>query len=530
MMPKKITPETILDLVLRRWYVLAAPLALALMVAVFLTVTLPRLYRSETTILVQPQEVPENYVQPTVTYGVEERLQAMSQQIMSRTKLLEIAGEFTLYPGLKDSPEEDLVDRMRADIDLETGGKERHGNKEVSYFRLSYAYAKPETARQVLTRVASLFIEENLKIRAQQARLTTDFLEKELTGMKVKLEAQENTLSSYKQAYMGALPEQLQSNLSALSALQTELQTNQGALSAAEERSLLIQKAVADFAQAPGASPVGGGVASLPAGSPEARLTQLRQALPSLESRYTAKHPEVVKTKREIARLETELSQAPAAADSSGGEEPQRQPSLAVADRGMSGQLIQVRSEIERLKREQDGVRRKIAYYQSRVELTPRREQELATVTRDYEMMQTNYQSLLKKRIDAKMAENLETTQQGEQFRMIDPPNLPTRPFKPDLAKIFTLAVMLGLGTGLGLSFLLEYIDRSFKDVEDLEEFLHLNVLATLPLVKTEREMARERRRKLIIAGACGAALLLYLGFIVYARYTGLTIYLPLLT
>lgn len=528
MIPKKITPETLFDLALRRWYVLAGPLVAALMVAVLLAVTLPRLYRSETTILVQPQDVPPSYVQPTVTYGVEERLQAMSQQILSRTRLLEIAGQYNLYPGLKSSPEEDLVDRIRADIGLELGGKERRGNKEVQFFKLTYAYPQPETARQVLTRLASLFIEENLKIRAQQARLTTDFLEKELAEMKAKLETQEQALSSYKQAYMGALPEQLQSNLSALNSLQTELQTNQSALSAAEERYLLIQRAMSELAHAAPGTSSGMAAASLPAGSPEARLAQLRQVLPSLEARYTPKHPEVIKARREIARLEAELAQAPPPAAPAEGEK--AHPAPVAIDRGLGGQLIQVRADIERLKREQEGIRRKIGYYQQRVEMTPQREQELATLTRDYQMMQANYESLLKKRIDAKMAENLETQQQGEQFRMIDPPNLPTRPFKPDLAKMFTMAVMLGLGAGLGLTFVLEYLDRSFKDVEELEEFLGVGVLAALPLVKTERELAQARRRKLLIAAACAAALLLYIGFLAYAHYTGLTINVPLLT
>ncbi len=523
MIPKKITPESLLDLALRRWRALAAPLIVALMVALGLAVTLPRLYKSETTILVQPQEVPTNYIQPTVTYAVEDRLQAMSQQILSRTKLLEISKEFDLYAVLRDHPEEDLVDRMRADIGIELGGSQRRGGKEVSYFKLSYAYPKPETAMRVTARLASLFIEENLKIRAQQARLTTDFLEKELADMKAKLEAQEQALSAYKQRYMGELPEQLQSNLNALTGLQTQLQTNQVALSAAEERALLIQKAMTDYAQAPAAAV--GADPGLPAGSPEARLAALRAQLPSLEARYTEKHPAVVKARREIAALEAEV--APAPPEAAGEAAP---PAGATGyERGMGPQLIQVRTAIEGLKREQEAIRRKIAVYQQRVEATPKREQELATLTRDYEMMQANYESLLKKRIDAKMAENLENKQQGEQFRMIDPPNVPERPFKPDLRKLFSLAVLLGLGSSLGLTLLLEYSDRSFKDVEDLEQYLRLNVLAMIPLVKTERELRQEKRRKFFLAAACTVVLLLYAGFILYAYHSGLTLNLRLL-
>jgi polysaccharide chain length determinant protein (PEP-CTERM system associated) len=524
MIPKKITPETLLDLTVRRWYVLAGPFALAMMVAVGLAATLPRLYKSETTILVEPQEVPTSYVTPTVTYAVEDRLQAMSQQILSRTKLLEIAGEFGLYPELRKRPEEDLVERMRADIGVDLGGREKRGQQEVSYFKLSFSYPKPETAQRVTARLASLFIEENLKIRSEQAKLTTDFLEKELTDMEVKLKEKEQLVSRFKQGYMGALPEQLGANLNALTGLQTQLQTNQAGLSAAEERALLIQKAAADYAQAPSLAAPHGGLTARP-DSPAARLAALKQALAGYEARYTPQHPNVIKTRKEIARLEADLAKAP---EASGGEAPAAVP--AGFDPGMRNQLITAKADIERLKQEQAATKRKIALYQARVEATPRREQDLASLTRDYEMMQANYQSLLKKRIDAKMAENLENKQQGEQFRMIDPPNLPARPFKPDLRKLFSFALMLGLGTGVGLCFLLEYLDRSFKDTEDLEEFLHLNVLATIPLVKTEEEVRHEKRRRLVLAGAGAAALVLYSGLVFYAYWSGLTLRLPLLS
>jgi len=540
MIPKKVTPEILLDLARRRWWLLAGPLVVALMIAVFLAVTLPRLYMSETTILVQPQEVPTSYVQPTVTDAVAERLQAMSQQILSRTKLLQIVQEFSLYRNFQNRPEEDLVDRMREDIGLQTGGKEKRGNKVVSYFKLSYSYPKPDMAQRVLSRLASLFIEENLKIRSAQAKQTSDFLEKELGDTKVKLQAQEQALSTYKRGFMGALPEQLQSNLSALNGLQTEMQTTQAALSAAEERAMLLQKSMSELAAAapvPGAHP---GTPGAVTGSPEARLAQLKQALPVLESRYTPKHPEVMKTQRAIATLEQELAQKPAApadkadkaatGDKATAAAKDAAPPALTADRGLNSAYIQVRSDIERLKQQQEFTRRKIGYYQARVEATPQREQDLATLTRDYNMMEANYQSLLKKRIDAKMAENLENTQQGEQFNMIDPPNLPERPYKPNLQKLFSLAMMLGLGLGLGATFLREYTDRSFKDAEDLEECLHLNVLAAIPLVKTDQQVAAERRRKLLVAGACAAVFVVYAGFLLYARYTGLTINLPLLT
>jgi succinoglycan biosynthesis transport protein ExoP len=519
MIPEKITPSSLLELALRRRYAIAGSLAVALLVAAGLWATLPRLYRSEATILVQGQELPAAYVEPTITaYDVEDRLRAMIQEILSRARLLEIADEFHLYPDLEARPAEDVVTRMHDDITVELGDKDepaakgRWGKKEVTYFRLSFAHRQPETAMKVTARLASLFIEQNQKTRSQQARLATDLLEKELAQTKARLQAQEQMLSAYKQRYMGELPEQLQANLNTLSHLQTELQTNQVALSAAEERALLIRKALADFSQMQIEAQITKNSGSLIppptlfSGTPEERLAALKQSLPSLEARYTPKHPNVTKTRNEIARLEAELGRA------GGGDKLQ-----PVYDRDLNTQLKVARAQIERLGREQEAVLGKIGFYQRRVEATPKREQELAVLMRDYETTQANYQSLLKKRSEAKMAESAESKQKGEQYRVIDPPNLPQRPFTPRL-RLFGIALFLGLGGGLGLAFVLEAADHSFRKLEDLEEYLQLHVLAMIPLVKTERELRRERRRKFLLAAACSAIVLLYAGFIFYVR------------
>lgn len=520
MIPPKITPGLFLNIVRRRWYALAAPLAAFLMLAGGLWAVLPRVYKSEATILVQPQEVPPSYVKPTVTYGIEDRLQALSQQIMSRTRLLEIAREFGLYPKMRSRPEADLAKRMSEDIELtalrdriDLGDKEGRVSKNVIYFSLSFAYPNPETARRVTARLASLFIEENQKRRTEQARLTTQFLDRELAEVKARLGAQERTINIYKEAHLGELPEQLQANLNALMRLQTELQTNQAALSAAEGRVLVIQQAIADFSQAQMAKNPGSVMPppTLFAGPPEARLAALKQSLPSLEARYTASHPNVVKTRNEIARLEAELAHA-------GGRAAAPAQLEAAAGYGQEPvtQLAAVRAELERLKGDQQAILARIAFYQERVEATPKREQELAALTRDYESLQANYESLLKKRAEAKMAENLKD--KGEQFAIVDPPSLPERPFKPSGLKLFGLALFLGLGSGLGLVFGLEAADLTFKEVDDLEEYLRLNILAIIPLVKTERELARQRWRKRMLAAACTGAVLLYVGLIYYAR------------
>ncbi|MFH0810747.1 MAG: XrtA system polysaccharide chain length determinant [Pseudomonadota bacterium] len=528
MIPKKITPETILDLICRRWFLLAGPLVLCTMIAVAMAVTLPRLYRSETTILVQPQEVPTAYVAPTVTFGVEDRLLSMAQQIMSRSRLIEISKEFSLYPELARNPEEDMIDRMRQDIGVDLGDEEHKDGKGINHFKLSFAYSSPETTMKVTSRLASLFIEENLKIRSQQARLTTEFLDKELADLEARLKIQEANLKTYKQSFMGALPEQMSGNINVAGQLQQELQSNQATLSASRERADLLQKAMADLSQhleAEGrnTSPI------TTTGERPTRLDDLRAKLTELSARYTPRYPEIVKVKKEIAKLEAEATEKPTGTTATAPAGPQLRSAANSPLPGMNAQLIEAKADIQRLRRDQLAIKRKLGIYEHRIESTPQREQELATLTRDYEMMQANYQSLLKKRTEAKMAENLEDKQQGEQFRMIDPPNLPERPFKPDLRKLFFVAILSGLAAGVGLTLLLEYLDRTFRQTEEVEEYLGLDILAMIPLVESDEQKSRRTRRRLLLAGVGLFVFLIYAGFIYYAYSHGVVLRLAVL-
>ncbi len=520
MIPERITPRVLYDMARRRRLALLAPLALAVVAAGLLALATPRLYKSEATIMVQGPEVPAGYVQPTVvTFNLEDRLRAMAQQVTGRATLLSLARQFALYPELAGRPAEDLLERMRDDLSVELGDKsdlsdkERRGGREVVCFKLSYAHRRPATAQAVTARLASLFIEENLRARARQARLTTGLLERELAAARARLEAQEEALSDYKGRHLGELPEQLAANLSVLGRLQTELQTNQVALSAAQERALLVERAAADFSQAQLARNPNSALPppTLFAGPPEARLAALRQSLPALEARYTAHHPAVVKTRHEIGRLEAEL------AGGKTGAAGHPLPGWAAPQGDLGAQLAAARADIARLKGEQGLILGKVGFYQQRVEATPEREQALAALSRDDDTLQANYESLLKKRAEARMAESLEDHQKGDQLRIIDPPNLPERPFKPKPLRLLLVALVLGLAGGCGLVFALEAGDHTFRRREEVEDYLQLDVLASVPLLSSQAEARRRRRRRWWLAGgACALALLLGGGLFVH--------------
>ncbi|RLG43184.1 MAG: protein GumC, partial [Thermoproteota archaeon] len=201
--------------------------------------------------------------------------------------------------------------------------------------------------------------------------------------------------------------------------------------------------------------------------------------------KYTEKHPDVIRLKNQIAKLEKQLQQSSSETSSEETEIPQEQPTNLPLPREIQNEIVRLNAEIEKLKEERQNLLKTIAEYQRRVEITPKVEKEYQDLIRGYEVLREEYQSLLEKKLDAELAANMEKAQKGEQFRILDPAKVPEKPYKPNRFKIVFLGIALGLGAGVGLAFLMEfYIDTSFYRVEDLETFTELPVLALIPKIK----------------------------------------------
>lgn len=466
---KNVFPiEENVDIALRRKWLIIIPFILITAITTVVYWKMPKIYRSDTLILVIPQKVPEDYVSPTVTTPVEARLATITEEILSRTRLQTIITELNLYSEIREKePMEKVVERMRQDIAVEV--------KRNSAFKIYYQGKDPETAKRVTGKLASLFIEENLKAREQQARVTTDFLNKELTSAKVKLEQQEKAITEFKYQHMGNLPEQKEANLAMLSQLSEQRQMIRENIARAEDKRLLVQQQSSGIGQFAG----DGNVTPL-----QTQLRVAKNELLTLKSTYTDNHIEVRKLKARIRQLEDQLV--------SGGEKFQGEATgesqtVDPLKLDLQNQLLLSNKEIERFKKEESRVNQQIALYQKRLENSPHVELQLAALTRDYDNTKTFYEDLLNKKMNAEQAENLEMRQQGEQFRILDPASLPMLPYKPDPKKVFPLGILLGLCTGCGLAFLAEMLDRSFRNVKETEEFLGVPVLAAIPLVKNRK-------------------------------------------
>jgi polysaccharide chain length determinant protein (PEP-CTERM system associated) len=461
----------------RIWYIII-PVIVVMTGAILYAYSSPKLYRASTLVLITPQKVPEAFVRPTVTSTVGERLQSIGQEIMSRTRLEQIISELKLYQEeARSSSLEGIVELMRKDIQIEI--------RREGYFRISYIGKDPKIVAMVANKLASLFIEENLKVREQQAQGTSEFLSTELVATKAKLEEQEKMVAQFKRQFMGELPEQRDANLRILEQLQLQYQRVSDSLRAAQDRKLFIQKQLSDLKLAVASEDSAKGKSSLVGrkSSQEIQVEQLRNQLFDLQIKYTEKHPDNLIVRKKIAELEVEIEKAKLEKEE-GLKIEEKTLSIDPRYNEIEDRLMLTEREIGRLKEEDAKIRAQMAKYSERVEKTFGRELEITNLTRDYQNAKETYQSLLRKSEEAQQAENLERRQKGEQFKVIDSARTPGMPFKPDIPKIFLFGLLLGLGSGFGLAFFREQMDRSFRDAEDLEATLGLKVIANIPKVE----------------------------------------------
>lgn len=492
---------------------------------------LPAKYRSETLILVEQQRVPEHYVEPNVALDLQQRLQSMSEQILSRTRLMTIIDKFHLYDIDRHRGDADsLVETMRKDISLDVVKADSTRANQIAAFKISYSANGPIVAQQVTAELTSLFIEENMRNRQQLSEDTTTFLQAELEGARKNLERQEERLRDFKSRYLGQLPEQTASNMQILGGLQSRLGSATDALHQAQQQKLYLQSVLNNYRMLSTQTPADDGkaVALPPTYELDSRLKQLKSQLADLSSRYTPQHPDIVRLKDEIATTEKLKAQAEAQVkENSAKEANSAQTASATSDPRLMSSALQVESqlkandlEIVNRQAEITNLEKEIDSYQQKLNVAPAREQELATITRDHDQSRADYDQLLAKRNQSEMATNLEKRQQGEQFRMIDPPSLPQKPYFPNRFLFSVGGLGFGLALGLGFVVLSELRLPLIYGEQELRGVLNAPILITVPLLPTPRE-ERKRTRVRVFQSLAVTAMLLFISavtFVVYRR------------
>jgi polysaccharide chain length determinant protein (PEP-CTERM system associated) len=479
----------------QHWNVLRRHVSLLILVSVVLAAAavvvialLPDVYQATTTILVDPQKIPEKYVTSTVTSDPNDHLNTLKQQVLSTSRLQEIIDRDNLYPALRRTmSREEVLEYMRKKIKIEL---KQGSDQGLSSFTITYEDRDRVAVATIANQLAANFIDWNLRVRQQQATDTTQFLSNELEQAKKSLEQQEGQLEAFRLKHVGSTPDQLDGNLQTISRLESQMQSNADAISRLdEERIMLTQSRPTITAD----------VSSL---SERDRLMQEKRRLENelwkLRREFTDTYPDVVLVKGQLQSVTARLAATPApAADNTSQYDSVTQARLTVIAR-----------ELDRHRGEQAALQQEISSYQSKVDSVPVLETQLTELTRNYEISRQNYQSLLDKRMSAGMSQDLERRQQGEHFIVLDQAKTPEKPIRPKRAPLMLGAtlgsLLLTIAGILGVQMLLGTIDSEVQLRSLLPE--NVRVLGTIPPIVSGTER-RQKRIAMVSALALSAAI-----------------------
>jgi len=531
MIPKDgITLEYVKGALHRRLWYVVLPFFVVTMSTVLYCIKTPPGYQAKAYILVQPQEVPSEYVRTTVTADAKTRLNNLKAQVLSNSQLEEIIRKYNLYSEVRiEETMAAAVSLMRQDLKVEVVEQPRRtrGEEVPTFIEVMYVGPEPVKVRDVTVAVADLFVYNDRKLRELRATETVKFLEHELKRRGEELRLKEARLREFKEEHMGLLPDEMQNNYQILTQLQQQLDSLNASLQQAEDRRVLLQTEIgrleaqqADVTQTSSAgSPSNNDLSTL-------SLEELRQQLQALKSRYSDRHPDVARLAAMVARMEKEEETS----STSGADGWSRAPfsrfgSAArvamVQQQGLVNQLKLVDHEIQDILKGRRNTRGEIEKYRHRIEAGPRIEQLHLQVQRGYREASESYQNILQKKMQAEMATGLERSHKGEQYRIHSYPSIPEKPYKPKIAIILFIGFNVALACGFTLAYLKEYLEQACWSSKELESLVELPVLATVPFittVKTHRWIIFKKVSTACVLLVMGSTLL-YTLFLLWNRY-----------
>lgn len=476
---RELTPADYIAIVRRHWVLIAVLTIIGPVLGYGLARILPARYKSQTLVLVQPPTVSPKVIEPVDTINISQRLASLQQQILSRTRLEPIIRKLDLFPDEINRVSMDkLVARLQDDIEVSPVRPMAETNSGLPGFFVDVTMGQPRTAQVVCSSVTSMFIDESLQMQNQRSQQTTTFLSQQLANAKAALDAQDAKLAAFKTRYLGSLPDNEQTNLNVLTSLTSQLDATTQSLSRAEQDKTFAESMLNQQLAAWQASQRGGDPQTL-----QEQLVALQNRLEALKTQYTDSYPDVIQTKADIAAMKKRI----AAAKSSPTPPPKANKSIEPPQvTQLRAQVLAADQTVAEKTKAQRRIKQQIALYQERVQSSPVIEEKYKELTRGYQTALDAYNDLLKKRDASIMSQELNTQQEGEQFYLLDPANLPDSPSFPKPSRFALGGLAGGLGLGLALTFLLEMKDTSMRTERDVEFVLRLPVLAMIPVVEAD--------------------------------------------
>lgn len=502
----------------RRAVLAATAFLIVLAAGVFYCLFWPPVYAATCLVVVQPQKVPGDIVKATVTTKIQERLHIITQQVLSRSRLMEIIERFDLYPNARKTTTPDqLADMMRRDITIKITTKQ-------NYFTINFVYPDAKVVAAVTNALAAFYVDSNLRLREEDAVGTARFLKRELTRMAGQLREWESRITKYKQEHIYELPESRTQNLQLLQQVRNRLSHVEGLIQNERFRHHYIdqeigtlewrkKKAQMEMARLMQIGATGAGAEY--AGqeiTPEGIRTQLK----TLRLRYREDHPDIQRLEQRLVLIEARRAEE---AKKRQGKAPvsERQAeikTITLSLERMGKQLAEIEKNLKELDKERQEQLKFMAVVQQRLDNAPRVAEELLRITRGYQELKEAYEKMHARALDANMAANLERTQRGEQFEVIDPAEVPDQPYRPDVRRALPISIGLALALAVGLTVGLSYLDTSFTSVEQTEREGNLPVLVVIPPLLTRSEKVRKRSRQMVLGIIYGGISLALLGLV----------------
>ncbi len=525
------------------------------LVSVLLALLLPSTYQSTGTILIEQQEIPQELVRSVITSFADQRVQVISQRVMTTQNLLSLIEHYNLYPDIRDrQPREVLLGKMREDIGLHMISADvidpRSGRptQATIAFSVSYRNHSPDLALKVASEITTLYLNENLTSRTNLSQQTSAFFGEEAARQSARIAELDKTLSAFKEKHHEELPELAQLNVQTAERTELELHEAQNRLQGLDSQRVLLEAQLAQISPNTQVYTDSGQRVF----GPEDRLKALKSQLASYKARYSPGHPDIVNTQREVDGLEKEvaaedstsdrlrqLSEAKAQLASALEKYTEDHPDVVRLQRQVAnlqkavdneaaagikqierkhadnpvyvqvkGQLDALTVDRENAVKKRDELQAKFDDYERRLAKTPEVERVYRTMARDLESAQLMYQEILSKQTAVQVSQNLETERKGEKFTLIEPPQTPEKPISPNRWMILLLGVAVGLGVGAGAVVLRDSLDASIRGPNDIRQLLQVPALASIPVIVTDADRTRHKRL-LRFSWAGGAAALM---------------------
>ena len=506
-----------LDLFLRKKFFILIILLLSLPAGLGVYLVTPKVYQATSLLSYQKQKISPNKMSPDIASRIRDVVSTLTQIVTSRTNLEALISSYNLYKKEREKlPMEDVVEMMRNKIVIRPQSR-------GDVFTISFTGSDPAKVVKVTNALAAKFIEENLKYRQERATETTSYTSDELQMAKLVMDRKENAMRDYKLKYYNEMPEQRETNVARLIALQEQYQSKQESIQDLERTLVLIQDQLGNRKRMLGnfstlaeldSKSKQGDIPSI--GGSIQKLAKMKLMLDRLLIKYTEKHPEVKRIRKIIARLEKEVKAQEG--QGNGGLNDSAQSGMSVYKKRIAFDSVIVQLEAQRkniklniaaIKKEKDQLKQKIEQYEKWVAAAPIREAEWTALTREYSQLKRHYDYLVSQNLQAKSMLNLERRQKGSQFKIEDPARYPQKPIKPDFFIIVGGALCAGLALSFGATLLLDFLDSSFRDEEEMENFLGVPLITTVPYIETNME---KRKNRWILIMSCFFLVCCFLG------------------